>query len=94
MRLLVHYTYRSGEDETGCEVLMESKENPKCSLVARAEIADLIHSKFSRFWGETDTDEMGKYYVHKQGYLAVKIERYSVVPNSDWKVLKKYLTEI
>ena len=88
MKLLVHYTYRSGEDETGCEVLIQG------SFKGKAGVSDLIHSKFSVFWGETDTDEQGKYYVHSQGYPAVKIEGWSVVPEKDWKVLKKYLTEI
>ena len=84
MKLLVHYDHRSGEDEAGCEVLMQGNGKPE----------KIIHSKFKDFWAETSTEEKGRIYVNKGGYPAVKIRGWDEVPDKDWLILKKYLTEI
>jgi len=85
MKLLVKYTFRSAEDETTCEVLMQGPDD---------NAKDIIHSKFKQFWSKTDTEERGRIYINSQGYPMVKIERWDEVPDDDWIVLKEYLTEI
>lgn len=83
-KLLVKYNYISGEDETCCEVLIQGKGSAR----------NTIHKKFKRFWSDTDVEEKRRLYVNSKGYPAVKITGWDFVPDDDWNVLKKYLTEI
>lgn len=83
-RLIVSYDFKSGEDETCCEVLMSGDFLPE----------DLVHNKFKVFWDNTVCESRSSYYVKDGGYPAVKIRSWIEVPESHWGILIRYLTEI
>ena len=63
MRLLVKYDFRSGEDETCSEVLIQGK----------GKAVDIVHSKFKNFRNETTTIEKGRVYLRDNECPMVKI---------------------
>ena len=81
--IFVRYTGISGEAEFACSVLIPYAGN--------VPVEKAVRDYFSDFFGEGTKREDYFLYVSQDGCRAVKIDGWSIVPQADYAVLKKYV---